>query len=159
MKLQLINKIITCCSWLHWITVRKHLVFFVFRRHIHGQGQTYHGMDTPTVLLGCCHVVQPAPFTSPRPCSSVGGVPDGQVRMSIPPQTHRRPPHFVLCQMSPVLPVETVGKRELPFLLQTASPVPSIAGACARMEQLMEVFRPRMEADVSQHALLLLEVG
>lgn len=80
-------------------------------------------------------------------------------RVRIPPQTHRRPPHLLLCQTSPVLPLETEGKRELPFLLQTASLVTSTAGACARTEQCMEVFRPRMEADVSQHALLLLELG
>ena len=75
------------------------------------------------------------------------------------PQTHRRSPHLFPCQMSPVLLVETGGKRELPFLLQTASPVTSTAGACARTEQHMDVFRRRMEDDVSQHALSLLELG
>lgn len=58
-------------------------------------------------------------------------------RVCIAPQTHRRPPHLLLCQTSPVLPLETEGKRELPFLLQTASLVTSTAGACARTEQRM----------------------
>jgi len=59
-----------------------------------------------------------------------------------------------------VLPLETTGKRELPFLLQTASHVMTrTTGACARTEQHTVVFRPRMEADVSQHALSLLELG
>lgn len=38
----------------------------------HGQGCVHHGMAAAAAAGGCCHVVQPALRTSPRPCSSRG---------------------------------------------------------------------------------------
>lgn len=113
----------------------------------------------------CCHATESSVLTAcpaaPRagrswsPAGQVGGCERGTELAGVKcGNSHPRltgEPHLFPCQMSPVLPVETGGKRELPFSLQTAWPVTSPAGACARTEQYMKVFGPRMEADVSQH--------